>query len=249
MGRILGTNVVASTYESVVNQSLRWVEQGVSGTLAFANVHVIMEAFDDPQFREVLSRIDLINPDGVPLVWALKLSGIQDATRVYGPDCTLRMLRVAEQSSIRVGFYGGSPSVLETLLHVVRRDLPHLNVSFAMSPPFRPLSAAEDSAIVQQIRDSKTQILFIGLGCPKQERWMVEHIDQVPAVMFAVGAAFDFIAGTTRQAPRWLMAIGLEWCFRLGAEPRRLAKRYLKHNPRLLALLAFQLLFRTSDSA
>jgi N-acetylglucosaminyldiphosphoundecaprenol N-acetyl-beta-D-mannosaminyltransferase len=239
---ILGVNVVASSYQQVTEQSIQWAKHRESRTLVFANVHVIMEAFDDANYRECLSQADMVNPDGVPLVWALKLLGSKKASRVYGPDCTVEMIKAAAANDVPVGFYGGSPEVLETLLAVVRRNHPTLKISFAMSPPFRKLTQEEDADVTRKITESGARILFIGLGCPKQEKWMMEHAGQIPAVMFGVGAAFDFIAGKKKQAPRWMMKTGLEWLFRFGTEPRRLAQRYIKHNPRFVFLVARQLM-------
>jgi N-acetylglucosaminyldiphosphoundecaprenol N-acetyl-beta-D-mannosaminyltransferase len=241
---ILGVNIASSTYQTVSDKTIEWARRGESRSLVFANVHVIMEAYDDPAYLRCLNSADMVNPDGVPLVWALKLMGKSDATRVYGPDSTLKMIKDAAANDIPVGFYGGSPEVLQTLLTIVKRDNPSLQVPFAMSPPFRELSEAEEAAIVQQISDSGAKILFIGLGCPRQEKWMMRHVGRIPAVMFAVGAAFDFIAGTKKQAPRWMMKTGLEWVFRLVTEPRRLAQRYFKHNPRYVFLVARQLMRR-----
>jgi N-acetylglucosaminyldiphosphoundecaprenol N-acetyl-beta-D-mannosaminyltransferase len=189
-----------------------------------------------------LNSADLVNPDGVPLVWTLKRLGRRDATRVYGPDCTLKVIADAEAAGVPVGFYGGAPKVLETLLATIKRNHPALDIPFVMSPPFRELTPEEDEAVVRQVTESGAKILFIGLGCPRQEKWMIEHIGRIPVVMFAVGAAFDFIAGTTKQAPRWMMKSGLEWLFRLGIEPRRLARRYLIHNPRYVFFIARQIM-------
>ncbi len=243
LSSILGVNVVASSYDEVTNRTAVWAELRESRMLVFANVHVIMEAFDDPEYRRCLGLADMVNPDGMPLVWALKLIGRKNASRVYGPDCTVAMLERAADESLPVGFYGGSPEVLEALLLVMACDYPTLKVAFSMSPPFRKLTPEEDAAIVQQIAESDTRILFVGLGCPKQEKWMMEHAGRIPAVMYGVGAAFDFIAGATQQAPRWMMRNGLEWLFRFCVEPRRLAHRYLKHNPRFVFFFARQLIF------
>jgi N-acetylglucosaminyldiphosphoundecaprenol N-acetyl-beta-D-mannosaminyltransferase len=178
----------------------------------------------------------------MPLVWALRLLGQTEATRVYGPDLTPILLQRAADAQIPVGFYGASPQVLDKLLQVVRRRFPNLHIAYSCSPPFRPLSLEEDARVVDQINQSGTRILFIGLNTPKQDYWMAAHKGRVLAVMVGVGAAFDFLAGTKPQAPRWMMRIGMEWFFRLVTEPRRLWKRYLKHNPRFLALFAAQLL-------
>jgi N-acetylglucosaminyldiphosphoundecaprenol N-acetyl-beta-D-mannosaminyltransferase len=188
----------------------------------------------------------------MPLVWSLKLEGVKDASRVYGPDLTPCVLKAAEEQGVAIGFYGGSSFVLDRLLKRVRREYPGLAIVFAQSPPYRPLTSEEDREVVNAIRRSGARVLFVGLGCPKQERWMAEHRGQINAVMLGVGAAFDFLAGAKRQSPRWMQAVGLEWLFRLATEPKRLWKRYIKHNPRFVVLMAARLagrLFRSPARA
>ena len=239
---ILGVNVAVSSYDEVVQLSLLWAQKRQSRALLFANVHVVMEAVDNPAFLRWLNAADVINPDGMPLVWALRALGESRAQRVYGPDATVALLAAAEKAGVPVGFYGGSQAVLDALIGAVRLRHPNLPVAYAESPPFRALAPEEDQATVERIASSGARLLFVGLGCPKQERWVVEHLGKVPAVMFAVGAAFDFLAGSKLQAPRWMMRCGLEWVFRFATEPRRLAMRYLKHNPRFVIKFLWQLL-------
>ncbi|MGB7731407.1 MAG: WecB/TagA/CpsF family glycosyltransferase [Candidatus Acidiferrum sp.] len=238
---VLGVNVVASSYAEIVQKSLRWAQERRSRALFFCNVHMIMEAYDNPLYREVLNQADIVNPDGMPLVWALRALGVRGAQRVYGPDATGALLPAAEKAAISVGFYGSSDTVLDTLVKMVRTRHPNLRIDFVESPPYGVLTPEEDAATVERMISSGVQLLFVGLGCPKQERWVMDHMGRVPAVMLAVGAAFDFLAGTKPQAPRWMMRAGLEWAFRLICEPRRLAKRYLKHNPRFVAYFLQQL--------
>jgi len=241
---VLGVNVAASSYDEVVQRSLAWAGQRESRALCFANVHMIMEAIDDPAFLLQLNGADVVNPDGVPLVWALHALGERSATRVSGPDFMALMLAAAERAGVPVGFYGGSPATLDALVALVRLRHPNLDVAYIESPPFRPLAPEEDLAVVHRISSSRARLLFVGLGCPKQERWIVEHLGKVSAVMFAVGAAFDFIAGSKRRSPRWMQQSGLEWAFRFVTEPRRLAVRYLRHNPRFVLRFLRQLLAR-----
>jgi N-acetylglucosaminyldiphosphoundecaprenol N-acetyl-beta-D-mannosaminyltransferase len=238
---VLGVNVAASSYSEIVQKSMRWAEERQSRALFFATVHMIMEAYDNPGYRRVLNAADVVNPDGMPLVWAMRALGASGAQRVYGPDTTEALLPAAEEADVSVGFYGGSQSVLDALVTAVHRRHPKLRIAFVESPPFRALTPEEDAATIERMIASDVRLLFVGLGCPKQERWVMEHVGRVPAVMFAVGAAFDFLAGTKPQAPRWMMRSGLEWVFRLACEPRRLAKRYLKHNPRFVAYFLQQL--------
>jgi N-acetylglucosaminyldiphosphoundecaprenol N-acetyl-beta-D-mannosaminyltransferase len=240
MREILGVKIAASNYGWAAEKIVAWGQRGESRAVIFANVHVLMEAFDDGTFRAKLNAADMVNPDGMPLVWALRAMGERDATRVYGPDATEVLLHAAQDSGTPVGFYGGSETTLTRLVAEVRRRCPELEIAFTMSPPFRHLEAAEDEEITRRICDSGAQLLFVGLGCPKQEHWIMEHRGRIPAVMLGVGAAFDFLGGSKRQAPRWMMRNGLEWVFRLASEPRRLAGRYLKHNPRFVALFLYQ---------
>ncbi len=231
---ILGVQVAVSSYDEVVRHCLVWVRQQRSYALFFAAVHMIMEVVDHPDFLLQLNNSGTVFPDGMPLVWALHLLGAKEAQQVCGPDFTLAMLAAAEEAKVSVGFYGGSESTLGALVSIVHRLHPALNVAYFESPPFRDITPEEDAAIVDRITSSGVQLLFVGLGCPKQERWIMEHMGRVPTVMFAVGAAFDFIAGNKRRAPRWMSRIGLEWLFRIACEPRRLFKRHLKHDPRFL---------------
>jgi N-acetylglucosaminyldiphosphoundecaprenol N-acetyl-beta-D-mannosaminyltransferase len=196
---------------------------------------MVMEGHDAPEYQRMVNGADLVTPDGVPLVWALKTLGIEGATRVYGPELTLRLLSVAARSGVPVGLYGGgSPGSLERLVLAIQKRIPGIRIAYAYSPPFRPLTVEEDEEIVRNLIESGVRILFVGLGCPKQERWMHDHRGRVPSVMLGVGAAFDFVAGTKRQAPAMLQKMGLEWLFRFACEPRRLWRRYLVHNPRYL---------------
>ena len=240
MPKIIGVNVALSSYVEVAAYSVRWAREHKGRAIFFGNVHMLMEAHDDPTFRSELNDADLINPDGMPLVWALRASGERRATRVYGPDATEVILGAAQDSGVPVGFYGGSEETLATLLTEVRRRYPELRIVYTMSPPFRALNQAEDDEIITRILDSGAEMLFVGLGCPKQERWIMQRRDSLPIVMLGVGAAFDFLAGSKPQAPRWMMRNGLEWMFRLVSEPRRLAGRYFKHNPRFVMLFLHQ---------
>lgn len=246
--RILGMRVDATSYRDATERILGWAREGGSRSVYIATVNNVMESHEDPSFLHVMNGSDLTTPDGMPLVWGLKLLGVPGASRVYGPDLTPVVMRAAAEHVVPVGFYGGSPATLERLLDRVRRDFPGLEVAFHESPPFRSLTPEEDADVVQRVLASGARVLFVGLGCPKQERWIADHLDRVPAVMVGVGAAFDFLAGTKRQAPGVLQRFGLEWLFRLATEPRRLWRRYLRHNPRFVALFARQVLFgRTQE--
>jgi len=239
---ILGMRVDATSYAHAASLVLDWAAAGESRYVSVANVHMVMETHDDPAFRQVVNGADLVTPDGMPLVWGLRLLGVDRQQRVYGPDLTLALCRAAAEQGIPVGFYGGTEESLAALEASLRRRFPDLRIACMISPPFRPLSDGQDAAFTRQIRDSGARILFVGIGCPKQERWMAAHKNRIPAVMVGVGAAFDFHSGRVKQAPVWLQRLGLEWAFRLLMEPRRLWRRYLRHNPRFVALFLVQLL-------
>jgi N-acetylglucosaminyldiphosphoundecaprenol N-acetyl-beta-D-mannosaminyltransferase len=238
--RILAMNVNITSYADACSVIRDWAEQGASKYVCVANVASVMDSYDSPQYRRVMNEADLVTPDGIPLVWALRLLGCSDATRVYGPDLTPVMLETASSIGLPVAFYGGAPEVLNRLLEVVASRFPRLQVVYSWSPPFRPLTPEEDLRVVSDINESGARIVFVGLGSPKQDYWMAAHRGRIQAVMVGVGAAFDFLAGSKPQAPRWMMPLGLEWLFRLATEPRRLWKRYLKHNPRYVVLLMAQ---------
>ena len=239
---ILGTRVDATTYSRVIEMVQDWSAGQQSRYVCAANVHMLMEAIDSTEYRQIVNSADLVTADGMPLVWMMRLKGQRDQPRVYGPTLMLHVLEVAARERISVGFYGGAPEILEALLRRMQARYVGLNVAFSCSPPFRAISQEEDRAIVEQFNQSGARILFVGLGCPKQEIWMAEHRGKVNAVMLGVGAAFDFHSGLKPQAPDWLQSIGLEWLFRLFTEPRRLWKRYLYYNPRFVLLAVADLL-------
>jgi N-acetylglucosaminyldiphosphoundecaprenol N-acetyl-beta-D-mannosaminyltransferase len=247
--RILGMRVDGTTYRETTDSVTEMAASGSGGMVCVATVHMVMEAFDDPAFQRIVNSAERVTPDGVPLVAALRLLGIPQAQRVYGPTLTPIVCERAAELGLPVGFYGGTPEVLDALVRELTRRFPKLRVPFAYSPPFRPLSGAEDASIVEAIEAADVRILFVGLGCPKQERWMAAHRDSLACAMLGVGAAFDFLAGTKSQAPRWMQRRGLEWLYRLVAEPRRLWRRYLIGNPRFLYHFARERLRAGAPSA
>lgn len=239
---ILGMRVDATTQSDAARQILAWARGGESRAVCAASTHTVMEGHHDPAFRAAVNRCDLVVPDGRPLAWGLRLLGARAAEHVRGTDLSLEALAAAEREGIAAGLYGSTPAVLDLLIETLRRRFPRLQIAYAESPPFRPLSPEEDRECVNRMNASDARILLVGLGCPRQEAWVSSHVGRVRAVMLAVGAAFDFIAGTKPQAPRWMQHSGLEWLFRLATEPRRLWRRYATHNPRFAALFACQLL-------
>ncbi len=235
-------HVDVTSYPDAAGRVVNWASQGLSRYVCAANVHMVMETHDDVAFKTVVNNADLVTPDGVPLVWALKLLGVPDATRVYGPDLTLHVCQLAAEQSIPIGLYGGTPESLEAFVKFLEENYQGIQINCTIAPPFRPLTEEEDERYTAQINGSGVRILFIGIGCPKQEKWMAEHKDSISAVMLGVGAAFDFHTGRVKQAPSWMQSLGFEWLFRLLMEPRRLWKRYFKHNPRFVLLFLRQMM-------
>lgn len=242
MASIIAIKVHETSYEVATKQIQVWAQTKDSRYVCAANVHIVMEAYDSEAFQKMINNADLVTPDGMPLVWVMRMKGQHRQTRVYGPTLMLHILECAGRDGIPVGFYGSRPEVLNALIKRMQTRYDGLNVVFSSSPPFRKMCQEEDRAVVDQINQSGVRILFVGLGCPKQEIWMAEHRDKVKAVMIGVGAAFDFHAGLKPQAPTWMQTFGLEWLFRLGTEPQRLWKRYLYHNPRFVFLAIADLL-------
>jgi N-acetylglucosaminyldiphosphoundecaprenol N-acetyl-beta-D-mannosaminyltransferase len=241
-GYILGMRVDATSYAHAAREILGWAHKGESRYVCVATVNNVIEAYDDPAYGAIMEAADLVTPDGMPLVWGLRLLGMDTATRVYGPDLTPVVCQLAAEEGIPVGFYGGAQDVLEELTTKLRRRFQGLKIVYRASPPFRPLTPDEEQRALEDLDRSGARILFVGLGTPKQERWMAAHKHEVHAVMLGVGAAFDFLAGRKRQAPRLVQRLGLEWLYRLVQEPRRLWRRYLYRNPRFVILFAAQLL-------
>ena len=239
---VLGMRTDSTSYTDAVTRVLAWASTRESRYVCVANVHVTMESYDSAEFQKIVNGADLVTPDGMPLVWALRLFGLSEATQVRGPNLTLDMIERAAAAGVPVGFYGGTPAVLGLLVQACQRRFPELRTAYAHAPPFRQLTAEEDASVVREINASGAAILFVGLGCPKQERWMALHRGSVNAVMLGVGAAFDFLSGVKPEAPDWMQRAGLEWLFRLATEPRRLWWRYAYHNPRFVVLLARQYL-------
>lgn len=239
---ILGIGVDATSYEDATTRVIGWASRGESRYVCLGVVASLMEARESVKYRETLEAADLVTPDGMPLVWMLRGLGARPASRVYGPDLTLAVLSAAQAAGLAVGFYGSTEQVLSRLIEKLRWRFPKLDVAFQQAPPFRAISPEEDDDVVRAMSRSGVRILFVGLGGAKQDLWMAEHRGRVPSVMLGVGAAFDFLAGTKPQAPRWMQNLGLEWMFRLATEPRRLWKRYLRHNPRFAFLAVKQIL-------
>jgi N-acetylglucosaminyldiphosphoundecaprenol N-acetyl-beta-D-mannosaminyltransferase len=241
---ILGTPVALTDYRGAIEAMDGMVESRERGYVCAVAVHALTVGHDDPQMGEALRGASLVLPDGMPVVWAANLLGGKLDDRVYGPELMLRYNDRCAERGHRVWLYGGRDqgSLVQLALNLRKRH-PGINIVGGYSPPFRPMTAGEEDALVEQINEARPDVLWVGIGVPKQEKWMArmrERLD-VP-VMCAVGAAFDFHAGRISQAPSWMQERGLEWIYRIAQEPRRLLPRYLYFNPRFVLAFARQYL-------
>jgi N-acetylglucosaminyldiphosphoundecaprenol N-acetyl-beta-D-mannosaminyltransferase len=229
---VLGVPVSAIDMAEALATIEAWIRARTPRYVCVTGVHGVMESQRDEGLRRIHAGAGLVTPDGMPLVWLAHLAGWSHVTRVYGPDLLLACCQAPAGRRWRHFFYGGAPGIADRLAERLLRRVPGLQVVGLEAPPFRPLTADEDAALVARVNAVRPDIVWVGLGTPKQERWMAGHVGrlQVP-VLVGVGAAFDFLAGVKRQAPRWMQRSGLEWTFRLASEPRRLWRRYLVNNP------------------
>jgi N-acetylglucosaminyldiphosphoundecaprenol N-acetyl-beta-D-mannosaminyltransferase len=236
---ILGVGVSVIDMPMALELIDQWISNGDHQYICVTGVHGIMESQSDPRIRDAHNRSGLTTPDGMPLVWAGRAAGARHMERVYGPDLLLSFCDLAKARGFSSFFYGGREGVANQLARRLEDRYPGLRVAGTYSPPFREPSAAEDEDIVRLINEARPDVVWVGLGTPKQELWMASHATRLDAsVLIGVGAAFDIHAGLSPQAPRWMQRSGLEWAFRLGHEPRRLWRRYLYNNPRFLVSMA-----------
>jgi N-acetylglucosaminyldiphosphoundecaprenol N-acetyl-beta-D-mannosaminyltransferase len=236
---VLGVGISCTDIPGVVDCISEWIADREGHYVCVTGMHGVMESRDDSELREIHNRSGLTTPDGMPMVWASRWAGIRQARRVYGPDLMAAVMERGTAHGWRSYFLGGAPGVADQFAARIRSKNPDVQIVGCYSLPFRALSPAEDAALVDELNRAQPDIIWVGLGTPKQERWMASHLHLVAApVLVGVGAAFDFGAGTVRQAPRWMQRSGFEWLFRLAMEPRRLWRRYVYNIPRFLVALA-----------
>ena len=239
---VLGVGISVLNLRTALDAIAAAVRERRKGYICVTGVHGVMEAQADAEFKKILNDAFLCTPDGMPMVWAGKLNGHRDMSRVYGPDLMLDVCAWSETSGCKHFFYGGADGVAELLAQKLKAKFPKLAVVGCYTPPFRALTADEEAQLQAQVRAARPDILWVGLSTPKQEKFMAEFLPKLDAtLMIGVGAAFDFHSGRVKQAPRWMQRSGLEWFYRLCSEPRRLAKRYCRNNPLFLLKFLAQL--------
>ena len=232
---VLGTCIDAVSLEDSVDLMIAWAQRGESRYVCACNAHALVSARLDAAVARALEGADLRVPDGAPVAWRLRGRGFAHQPRVSGPEVMARCCARAAEDGLPVFLYGSTEATLEQLARTLRARWPALPIAGWLAPPFRELTPAEDAAAVRAIAESGARIVFVALGCPKQEAWMLAHRGALAAVMLGAGAAFDFLAGTQPRAPRWMQRAGLEWLHRLWHEPHRLWRRYLVTNTLFLA--------------
>ena len=239
---VIGAPIDVVYWGGAVATLLGWAAAGESRYVCACNVHSVVTAQRDAALAASVRGADMVLPDGSPVAWLMRQSGHAAQQRVSGPDLMWRYFAAAAVYGESIFLYGGSSDTLERLSGRIRATFPGLRIVGAHSPPFRPLTAEEDLAVVNMINASGATTVWVSLGCPKQELWMAEHRGRIKSVLIGVGAAFGFHAGTTRRAPPWMRRLSLEWLHRLLSEPRRLWRRYLTTNTLFVLAAARQLL-------
>jgi N-acetylglucosaminyldiphosphoundecaprenol N-acetyl-beta-D-mannosaminyltransferase len=239
---VLGVGISALNLDLAVAAVAQALERKTKGYVCVTGVHGVSVAQQDPAFRAILNHSFLTTPDGMPTVWMGRWQGFREMQRVYGPDLMLRVCEFTQPRSFTHFLYGGAPGVAEELKRRLEQRFPGLKVVGTYTPPFRPLTSEEEQGLARLVSGLKPDIFWVGLSTPKQEQFMAQYWQRLEATLFfGVGAAFDFLAGRIRQAPRWMQRSGLEWLFRLGCDPGRLWKRYLRNNPLFLLRALCQL--------
>lgn len=238
---LLGSPIDALSWEQALGRILRWASARQSRMVCLCNVHVVVSARRDETLARALQIADMSTPDGAPVAWLMRKIGWPEQQRISGPDLMWRLLAEAERLQLPVFLLGSTETTLARLTQRLQQVFPDLQIAGMLSPPFRELSAAEDAQMVEIINNSGARLLFVGLGCPKQEIWMAAQRDRIQAVMLGVGAAFDYHAGVLPRAPQSWQRLGLEWLYRLWREPSRLMKRYLITNSLFLLALPGEL--------
>lgn len=238
---VIGSPVTALPFADQIEVLLKWAQARLSKAVCVANTHMLIEAHWHDAFGDVLAKADLVTPDGMPLVWMLKLMGVRRQNRVAGMDLFLALCQAAPSRDVSIFLLGSQTSVLEQMRVRLVQEFPGLKIAGMEPLPFRPLTPEEDEALVERVNASGAGLLFLALGCPKQETWIARHKGRIQAAMVGVGGVFPVYAGIQKRAPAWIREGGLEWCYRLIQEPKRLWKRYGTTIPLFVWLAAKQL--------
>jgi N-acetylglucosaminyldiphosphoundecaprenol N-acetyl-beta-D-mannosaminyltransferase len=239
---VLGSRINGLSWDDAIDNICSWARNRESRYVTLCNVHSVVTAFLDDDHRHDLNAADMATSDGMPVTWTMRKLGFPEQQRINGPDLMWKYCEKAEKVGHKVFFYGSTNEVLDLLESKLKKAFPELQIVGMYSPPFRELTAMEDDEVIRQLNASGANVVFVGLGCPLQERWMFQHRGKVNAVMIGVGAAFNYHAGTIKRAPVWMQNMGFEWMHRLASDPKRLWRRYLVTNTIFILAIAIQLL-------
>ncbi|OUL36820.1 glycosyltransferase [Nostoc sp. T09] len=240
--KVLDFPITALRFEDQIQTIMKWAIARESRTVCVANVHMLMEAHWNPEFASVLRNADVVTPDGMPLVWMMRRMGAHSQDRVAGMDILQGLCQLSQIQNVSVFFLGSQTEILSRMRKRLEQEFPQLKIA-AMEPlPFRPLTENEDTELINKINSSGAGLVFVSLGCPKQENWMAQHKGKIQAVMLGMGGVFPVYAGIHKRAPRIVRELGFEWFYRWIQEPRRLWSRYIKTIPPFIWLATKQLI-------
>lgn len=240
--QVLSTFIDALNWDQAINKITDWGQSRKHRSVCLCNVHSSVTATTDKKLADALSKSDMVLPDGAPVAWVLRRKGFKNQPRIAGPDLMLKLCDNLQKTDIGIFLFGSSEQTLSKLQTNLNKTFPELKIAGCLSPKYGTWSQEEEQQYIGEINDSGAGIIFIGLGCPKQEIWMVNNKEKVKGVMLGVGAAFDFHAGTIKRAPSYMQKAGLEWLHRLFSEPGRLWKRYFITNTQFIYFVAKDLL-------
>lgn len=243
---ILNSHIDALSWEDTIQQITTWSSTNESRYICICNVHSVVTAKNEPDLQTAINNADMATPDGFPIAWTLRRMGHKNQERINGPDLMWKLCEYSNNQTLNIFLYGSTTKTLDKLKLCLSNRFPKIQIVGSYSPPFRTLTVEEDDEIINLINSSGAQVVFVGLGCPKQELWMAKQRGKINATMIGVGAAFDYHAGTLKRAPIWMRELGVEWLYRLAMEPGRLWKRYLMTNTVFIYETALFFLKRTS---
>jgi N-acetylglucosaminyldiphosphoundecaprenol N-acetyl-beta-D-mannosaminyltransferase len=239
---VITSPITALPFAAQIELMLKWASSHESKVVCVANVHMLMEAYWHPTLSSVLKSADLVTPDGMPLVWMMRLMGAFEQNRLAGMDILWSLCQLAPGRNISMFFLGSEATILEKMRTELEQEFPNLQITGMEPLPFHSFTSAENETIIQKIHDSGAALVLVSLGCPKQEYWMHENKSKIQAVMIGLGGVFPIVAGIYKKAPLWMQNLGLEWFYRLIQDPRRLWSRYIQTNPPFIWLALRQLL-------
>ena len=233
---ILKTNINVTNMSDTIKYIDGHLDDLRGKYICVSNVHTTVMSYENEEYRKIQNGAAMALPDGAPLSSYSRRKGYKQAQRVTGPDLMLELFAISKEKGYRHYFYGATEETLQSMKEVLERDYPGIQIAGMYAPPYRALTPQEDAQIVAKINEARPDFIWIGLGAPKQEEWMYQHMGQLQGVLIGVGAGFDYLAGYIKRAPRWMQRMSLEWLYRLLQDPKRLWRRYFTSNVKFICL-------------